>query len=361
MNSRDRWLAALSLQPVDRLPFWAKLNPSYLRGRAAPFAAMSLPEMHAWVGSEPHGGVPPCLREVRSRTQHRTSQAGERRITEFVTPGGTLRQVLGWDEGSTSWHPVEYPLRTQRDVEILTEWYQDGVVELDATALEKARAAAQQAGRTACLACNIGTSPLMDFLQHLAGVDYGQYLLADCPATVQGLFAAMQKANLRRAEIISDTTPADFLYLTENTSTTLHSPDQFRRHALPEIRACAEACGARGKPLVLHMCGHLRALLADLETLPVAGYEAFTSPPVGNATLADGRAASPGKCLIGGTNAALWLQPAERIIAELRTHLDALPHHRGLIPSSSGVMPPGAAPETIRAVIDWLHQYPLRA
>jgi hypothetical protein len=108
------------------------------------------------------------------------------------------------------------------------------------------------------------------------------------------------------------------------------------------------------------MCGHLKALLPDLETLPVAGFEAFTSPAVGNTTLADGRVACPGKCLIGGTNAALWLRPAKQIIAALERDLDALPHHRGLLPSSAGMMPPAAAPEAVRQVAEWIHRYPAR-
>ena len=51
-------------------------------------------------------------------------------------------------------------------------------------------------------------------------------------------------------------------------------------------------------------------------------------------------------CLIGGTNAALWTRPAVEIIAQLATDLDALPHHRGLVVTSAGVMPPCCAPDT---------------
>lgn len=359
MSSRERWLGALRREPLDRLPFWAKLGASYARSQAGSFAGMSLPELHAWMGSEPHGGVGACLHDVRSRTALRVVQTDGRRATEYVLPGRVLRMVDGWDADSQSWHPVEFPVHTREDVEVLTEWMADGRVELDDGALRQAQAVAADPRRP-CLAVNLGTSPLMDFLQHLAGVDQGQYLLADCPAEVSGLFAAMHGVLRRKAETVCATTPADFLYLTENTSTTLHSPAQFKAYASPYIREVAGLALAHDKPLLLHMCGHLKALLPELETLPVAGFEAFTSPAVGNTTLADGRAACPGKCLIGGTNAALWLQPAERIIATLERDLDALPHHRGLIPSSAGMMPPGAKPATVKAVVDWLHRYPAR-
>lgn len=359
MSSREHWLGALRRQPLDRLPFWAKLGASYARSQTGAFAGMSLPELHAWTGSEPHGGVGACLRDVRSRTALRVAQTDGRRATEYVLPGRVLRMVDGWDADSQSWHPVEFPVRTREDIEALAEWTSDTRVELDAEALCRARGVAAQPQRP-CLAVNLGTSPLMEFLQHLAGVDQGQYLLADYPEEVTGLFAAMHGVLLRKAEILCATTPADFLYLTENTSTTLHSPAQFRAYASPCIREVAALAVTHDKPLVLHMCGHLKALLPELETLPVAGFEAFTSPAVGNTTLADGRAACPGKCLIGGTNAALWLQPAAQIVATLERDLDALPHHRGLVVSSAGMMPPGAAPATIKAVVDWLHRYPAR-
>lgn len=358
MTARERWLGALQGEPLDRLPFWAKLDGAYPRNQAAPFSGWSLPELHAWMGSEPHGGVADCLREVRTCTAREVTRADGQMVTDFVGPCGTLRRVDEWDEASQSWHPTSFPLRTRADVELLTDWYADARVELDEAALERARANA--AAPTACLATGIGISPLMDFLQHLAGIAQGHYLLADCPGAVAGLFAAMHAGLRQRAELIGATTPADLIYMVENTSTTLLSPAQFRQYVLPYLRDYTALAQAHGRMVVLHMCGHLRDLLADLDTLPVAAFEAFTSPPVGNTPLAVGRAACPRKCLLGGTNAALWLRPAEEIIATLARDLDALPHHRGLIVSSAGVMPPRATPPTIKAVADWLAAYPAR-
>jgi hypothetical protein len=94
--------------------------------------------------------------------------------------------------------------------------------------------------------------------------------------------------------------------------------------------------------------------------LPVTAFEAFTPPTVGNTTLYDGRIACPEKCLIGGTNAAIWLMSAEQIISYIQENLDILPHHKGLCLSSAGVMPPSSAPEKIKKVKDWLDSYQIR-
>ena len=358
LSSRERWLLALRLQPLDRLPFWAKLNGSYARAQAAPFAQMALPDLHEWMGSEPQGGVGACLRERRTCTDSRTTDGGGVRLIEYLTPHGTLRGAFQFDHGSQSWHPREFPIGSLQDLKIMTAWFDDLQVEPDSGALEAARAVSARS--EACLAATIGTSPMMDYLQHLAGIERGQYLLADHPAEVRELFEAMHRVLLRKAALVCETSPADLIYMGENTSTTLLSPAQFREYCLPHLREYAAMAAAHDRLMALHMCGTLKALLPDLDTLPVAAFEAFTSPTVGNTTLFDGRAACPGKCLIGGTNAALWTQPASAVIAQLERDLAVLPHHRGLILSSAGVMPPRATPETIRAVVEWIRGFPPR-
>jgi uroporphyrinogen-III decarboxylase len=57
----------------------------------------------------------------------------------------------------------------------------------------------------------------------------------------------------------------------------------------------------------------------------------------------------------------LWTRPPEEIIAEIERSLDALPHHRGIVVTSAGVMPPLCPPETIKAVCEWVQSYPVRS
>jgi len=200
----------------------------------------------------------------------------------------------------------------------------------------------------------------MHFVQYEAGLETAQYLLADAPGEVEALFAAALRALERRAEILFDRSPADLFYLVENTSTTLVSPAQFRRYSVPQIEAIGRPAAAAGRRLGLHMCGLLRAILPDLAKLPAVAYEAFTSPTLGDTTLLDGRTHCPDVCLIGGTNAMLWTRPAAEIIARIQADLDVLPHHRGLVVTSAGVMPPLCRPDTIREVCEWVKAHPAR-
>jgi uroporphyrinogen-III decarboxylase len=201
----------------------------------------------------------------------------------------------------------------------------------------------------------------MHWIQHLAGVETGHLLLLDRQPEVEDLFGVMHDAMCRRLEIIADRSPYPAIYSVENTSTTLISPRMFRRHCQPHLADYGHLIRQADKRHILHMCGKLKLLLPDVATLPATAIEAFTSPPVGNTTLLDGRRDCPDMCLIGGTNATLWLQPAEQIIEAIEAHLDDLPHQRGIVITSAGVMPPPCRPETIKRVADWVKTYSLAA
>jgi uroporphyrinogen-III decarboxylase len=360
MTPRERWMAAIRMEPVDRLPFWPKIGGAYARAQAAPFCDMDADALHAWIGSDRHVGLPGCVRETRSTTSVETAQDNGSMTRRYHTPGGALEAALRFDDASQSWHPVRFPVETEADIRRMTAVFDDVTVAPDPEGIDKARARAAALGQEAVTTDSIGESPLMHWVEHLAGIERAHLLLADHPEAVEALFDAMHRLLLARTEIVAAHSPADILYLVENTSTTLISPAQYRRYCARHIAAYGAVTRRAGKPLVLHMCGHLKALLPDLARVPAEAFEAFTSPTVGNTTLLDGRAACPDTCLVGGTNAALWLRPAAEVIETIRRDLDALPHHRGIVVTSAGVMPPACPPETVKAVCDWVRRYPGR-
>ncbi|MDP6116513.1 MAG: uroporphyrinogen decarboxylase family protein [Planctomycetota bacterium] len=357
MTPRERWLAAIRCQPVDRFPFWPKLNGAYARMQQAPFREMKAEAIHDWVGSDKHIGISGCVREIRKETSVEASRDNGTQRTFYETPSGRTELVNRFDSASQSWHPTKFPVQSLDDLKVMTEYYEDCQVEFDEQGVEQARNRVREIGEDAITTNGIGTSPIMQWVQWIAGVENAHYLLIDHPGEVEALFDAMYRPLRRKAEILADKSPCDIFYLVENTSTTLISPEQYRRYSYPHVMECARIVSDAGRKLVLHMCGHLKTILPDLANLPAAAFEAFTSPPVGNTTLLDGRTGCPDKCLIGGTNAALWTRSAEEIIERIGTDLDELPHHRGIVVTSAGVMPPICSPETIKEVSEWLRSY----
>ena len=357
MTSRERWLAALNFEPVDCIPFWPKIDGAYLRCHGAALGAKSALEIQRLLGSDAHAGVaaPFCGRRVKTRVEWKPAENGVTNIL-YETPHGNMTARHVFDEPSCASHPAEFPIKTREDILRMTSVYEDTEVCYDADANEKSIARCAELGETASTMAGIGESPLMEFVEWLAGVENAHFFLADYPDETQALFDAMHRVLRRKVEIAADTSPADTLLLSENTSTTLISPGQYRALNKPMLVEYADICRGAGRRLVLHMCGHLKALLPDLAEVGATAFEAFTSPTVGNTTLLDGRLACPDVCLIGGTNAALWMRDnAPAIIAQLEHDIAELPHRRGIVISSAGVMPALCSPETIRRVCEWVH------
>ncbi|OPZ19015.1 MAG: methylcobalamin:coenzyme M methyltransferase [candidate division BRC1 bacterium ADurb.BinA364] len=360
MTPRQRWLASLSMQPVDRLAFWPKLNAGYAPNQGAPFHEMAPTAIMDWIGADKHLGLPAPVRVVRSACSIESRRDGGTTRTIWRTPLGEMHGESRHDPHSASSHPMVFPIKTVDDLRRMKAFYDDARNVLDEEALASARRRREEIGETSSTHASCGISPLMDYVQHQAGVETAHMLLFDHPREARALLSAMHRFMLERVELICRHAPVDAIYMTENTSTSLISPAQYRELNYPHVLEYAQTARRHGRMMILHMCGLLKLILPELATLPVNAFETFTSPPVGNTRLSDGREACPNICLIGGTNAALWLKPAHEIIAEIQRDLEALPHHRGVVVTSAGVMPPACKPETIREVCEWVQAYPAR-
>ena len=191
MTPKERWLAAIHMKPVDRLPFWPKLDGSYPKAQDAPFREMALDAIHDWIGSDKHTGIAGCVRETRKRTAVETTRDNGTLRTVFRTPARDLQLVKQFDEPSHSWHPTEFPVKTLEDIHAMTEIFKDVVLELDATELEKAHDQSKAIGQDALTTNGIGESPLMYWVEWLAGVENAHFLLMDHQQDVEALFDAI--------------------------------------------------------------------------------------------------------------------------------------------------------------------------
>lgn len=361
MTRRERWLAALDGRPADRLVFWPKIfNRSYMASQAAPFDRMSIREIHDYAGTDIQIYLPKWITLRHSRCTYIEDFRDNVLTKVYSTPMGRMKSVLRYDPVSDSDHPEVLPIRDLEDIRAMTLFFEDIEPVVDEEKLALACAAREELGDRGIAVDNIGESPLMDFVEWYAGIENGHYLLEDYPDELAELFAAMQRINVRLTELKCQHSPADVLYFTENTSTTIISPDQFRQYCVGHLREYAEICKTHDRRLIFHMCGHLMKVLPDIAALDFTGIEALSAPPIGNTTFADARAVLPGRCLIGGTNCLTWIKSPGEIIAELEGYLAELKDYRGIVVGTGGIIPPACVPETIREVCSYLYQLPMK-
>ncbi len=362
MTSRQRLMAAMRQEPVDRFPVWLKMDSAAWRqSQPEPYRSMDGKALLTGCGCDLYTGAGVTIRGQSPHYTETIDETDKDITTIYTTPDGPLRQVWVRHEATRTYHPVEYPVKSVEDLKRLRWIFTDRTWQVEEASIEKARAqqAAVEADQSAATVDGIGPTPLLLMLQELAGPELTVYLLADEPELMEEIFALMQADQIALLEAQLATTPADTIWITENTSTTLLSPEMFERWSMPQLADYGQRITAAGKLGVLHMCGFLGALLEMIDQLPFQVNEAFTTPTMGDTTLADGRARMPSKSLIGGTNAALWLRPAEEIVATVAADLAGCVNRRGIILTSAGVLPAQVSYAKATAVVEGFKQLPV--
>ena len=111
LTPRERWLSAVRMQAVDRLPFWPKLNGSYPKAQPEPFSGMEMAGIHDWIGSDDHRGIGGCLRETRRKTSVETTGRDGVLRTVYRTPHGEMELIRRFDEPSSPGIPWPFRFR----------------------------------------------------------------------------------------------------------------------------------------------------------------------------------------------------------------------------------------------------------
>ena len=142
---------------------------------------------------------------------------------------------------------------------------------------------------------------------------------------MEGLLAAMHARRREEYEIVARRTPAEAIIPVENTSSSLISPDVYRRLSLPQIADYVRIAHRHGKKVILHMCGLLRRLLPIVAQTGMDGWNAQTPPPVGDMTVEDTMGMmGEDFAILGGVLDESVFQAPGAGKADIRRALDAL-------------------------------------
>ncbi|MCL2708370.1 MAG: uroporphyrinogen decarboxylase family protein [Defluviitaleaceae bacterium] len=349
MTGKERWINCLERKETDRFVFWPKLY------------GMEKRERYDEIGCDFHLPLPHFVKNDYGKCSFSQKREGDEYIRKYATPRGTLVAIDGIRETS---HPVKMAVQSVGDIRTLTFFYENITVDADEDKHATTIAAYEKLGNRGIAASCAGSSPFMHFLESLAGIDSGHLLAEDHPKELERLLRAMHRVNVETLALICERCPSDIIYFMENTSTTVLSPGQFEKYCVPFMKDYCDIAEGHGRRLVYHMCGHLKNMLPLIDKLNFTAVEAFTSPPVGNATFAAGKAGLPGKSFIGGTNCLTWLKPAREIILEIEESLEELRiggfGREGLAFSTGGMSPPGTTNETFAEVFNYLCKIPVK-
>ncbi len=353
MTSRERIDAVLNKQQVDRIPFWPKITPTYLKFQDEKWQDKSIDDIHNYIGSEYFAYVwMEAVPKSPANISTSKTQKGDTAVTEYVVDGETLiYEELTSEEVGDS-HPTHHPVNTVEEVVLMTKYYDN----LDFTVTDeevKRHNDVLKNNPDKAFLFSMPASPIMQLVQYTMGIENYSYLYCDYPDEVDALTEAIHRSNLRFHELACSVSDAEYILQVENTSTTLISPDMFKKYCVRHLSEYSEIITRSGKKQVLHMCGHLKLLLPDIAKIPAIAMEAFTSPSTGNTYLADGYKQLPGKSIIGGSCASTWaLNDPKQIADRILDDIKKAGGPKNLFLSSGGVIPFTATPEIIRETWD---------
>jgi len=255
----------------------------------------------------------------------------------------------------TSGHPLKYPVETPEDLGLYREMW-EGASYLEADDRAVCGAVGNLVGDGGIVARMWGPSTIPRLLEYDMGTENFYSLLEERPGDMKALFGLMHRKELAAFAALAKG-PCDVAILTENTSTFYISPEVYREHNGPYVRDFVETMHQNGKVAIIHMCGHIRAIMGLIRETGLDGVHALTPPPTGDTPYeAALDALGEDKAIIGALDPTIFLGgPVEKI----GPALDALytPRLRKapfvLCPFADGIPVPL---ERFLAVRDWMEK-----
>ena len=383
MTARERIIAALHLQPVDKIPFVPLIDT---------YTLIDMPEeIHSTSEGVKgyHEGIiaasrklqcdlfvrhVPVLKEWDHYAPH-LQQLGP-----FTAPvevkadfeGTDLREHLRCKKGNLTgvWrftdkvggipHPVKRAVTNYEEMKIfhhLVDSLAQTSPELDSENFIKVDS---EIGDDGIATATISNSPLMYLIEMAWGLENTYYFLQDYRSEVEEILDKLHLSLKRIVESIAKS-PAQVVIQYENTSSTLLSPDVFRKYCLPYINECAEILRNAGKIFLVHMCGLLQVFVDDFVGARFNGIADITPEPTGNLSLDEAAKRLPGKVVVGGIDPITFIcSNPETVKNEISILLERVKPFPGVLLGSADTAPRGTPAENfhlIRSLVDTIGSY----
>ena len=372
MTGRERIMAAINHEPVDRIPFVPLIGPFTLMdmpleiktdSSLGPFDPMRMLEASRALETDVMiRHVPVTTRQQRTihlemlgrfESPVETSSGFEQtELTETIsTPKGTLAGRWKFtDRVGVIPHLIKFVVNNYEEMRIF-HYAVDHLSSEPPSANPDLFPKVESAiGDEGIATASFSNSPLMYLIEMSWGLENTYYLLTDHRKEVEDILVKLHVSLKRQVEVLAKS-PAKVIIQYENTSSTLLSPAIFRRYCLPFLNEYADILKAAGKIYLIHMCGHLHSFLEDFNRGKFQGIIDIAPPPTGDLTLDDAATGLPGKIVAGGIDPTTFInRDAEFVKSKVSDLIKRIKPHRGVMLGSADVTPRGAVVENFRLI-----------
>ncbi|MCP4751456.1 MAG: hypothetical protein GY866_11220 [Proteobacteria bacterium] len=373
MSARERIMAALNRQPVDRIPFVPLIDvytlmdmppeivaqdlvgQSYHQGIIVASKALECDLMIRHVPNvKPADNFAPHLQTLGSfvsPVEVKTDFKDDRLIETLTTPIGSLTGIWRFtDRAGGIPHPIKRAVTNSEELEIFQYVVDHLNPEHPVPDDDVFLKIDDQVGQDGIATVSVSNSPFMYLIEMASGLDNTYYLLQDHRDEVEAILDKLHASLKRYVEVIA-AGPAKVVIQYENTSSTLLSPDIFRRYCLPYLNEYADILKSAGKIFLIHMCGLLQAFVDDMAGARFAGIADITPEPTGNLPLDEAAARLPGKLVLGGIDPITFIdRDTEAVEREISGLIERIKPYPGVLLGSADTTPRGTPPENFRVI-----------
>jgi len=297
MNHRERALAAMRGQPVDHIPFIARMDLwySFHKNQGSlphPYEQSSLWDIQRDLGIGIFGfgawDISFYRLEYRNVDVVKTTR-GQETATQYNTPYGSLtaRDVMAEElnEAAGTGARIEYPFKSEADYDALQYLIENTQVVENFEAYAQFIDAIGGDGLALPFSGHLPAHQLMIFFM---GYQRFYYELNDHTARLEALIQALENQQQQVLELAT-ASPADAVEVGANYDEQMTPPPVFERFFAPFYHKASQLLSAAGKPLVVHGDGEMRRLLTSLMACGIQVVEAITPKPMTSIDIANTR------------------------------------------------------------------------
>ncbi|MCX6945768.1 MAG: hypothetical protein WCL24_08185 [Verrucomicrobiota bacterium] len=287
-------------------------------------------------------------------TRQQVYWEGERKFTRthYATPAGPL-STLSEDGGFTSWrHELLY--KRPEDYAAIRFLLQDEVYVPAYAEFAQAQAAF---GEDAIFRANFGLEPMQELISGgVMGMQTYCEEWMERRDEVLSLYRILVE-NRRKIYPLVAASPAQHANYGGNVTPEIIGRENFETYFVPHYHEAAEVMHRHGKLIGCHFDANTRLLATAIAGTPLDYLEAFTPAPDTDLTLAEARAAWPGKVLWINFPSSGHLRSDAAVEAMTLDLLDQAGTVDGLLIGITEDMPPARWQHSCQAIMDGIDRH----
>jgi uroporphyrinogen-III decarboxylase len=302
MTHKQRIIAAARKQPVDKLPFGARIDLWYNYHSAHG----TLPEKYkGWsmvdVNRDLGAGTQLRVQEPWKEEHHNMEVVVKKQppftTTEYRTPKGIISEKIKFDprQGVNVKQQVEYLFKNEKDYPALEYVIEHTTLVPDYKKYHELEALA---GEDGVVTAGKARSPMQMIMQDVMGYERFFNELFDHPQKVERIYETFKERWKTVLKILAES-PTEFPILCGNWSDSIHTP-VFKKYFTPWLREASDYLHSRGKLAAIHIDGEMRRLIPFILETGVDVGECFSPAPMTSVTTAEVRKAWGNKITIWG-------------------------------------------------------------